>query len=250
MDPRPPRAAAPRPHPRLHVRHGGRRPRPDARRGAADQLRARRVLHARGLRVLVRATASWACPTRLAALLAAGGHGRCSASPTSSTVIRAILAALVARAAHRHARHVDRADQPRHHRLRHAAQGGADGALVARPRRGRLPHGLAAPAGAGREPASSSGGSHRFVARTRTGRAMRAMSQNREACAVVGVDVQRMAHGHLRAVGGPGRRRRRARLAALQHLPGHGHARSRSRPSRRWSPAASATSTAPSPRAS
>jgi branched-chain amino acid transport system permease protein len=33
----------------------------------------------------------------------------------------------------------------------------------------------------------------RFVARTRTGRAMRAMSQNREACAVVGVDVQRVA---------------------------------------------------------
>jgi branched-chain amino acid transport system permease protein len=33
---------------------------------------------------------------------------------------------------------------------------------------------------------------HRFVARTRTGRAMRAMSQNREACAVVGVDVQRV----------------------------------------------------------
>src|SRR5262250_2320666 len=34
---------------------------------------------------------------------------------------------------------------------------------------------------------------HRFVARTRTGKAMRAMSQNREACAVVGVDVQRVA---------------------------------------------------------
>jgi branched-chain amino acid transport system permease protein len=34
---------------------------------------------------------------------------------------------------------------------------------------------------------------HRFVARTRTGRAMRALSQNREACAVVGVDVQRVA---------------------------------------------------------
>jgi branched-chain amino acid transport system permease protein len=33
----------------------------------------------------------------------------------------------------------------------------------------------------------------RFVARTRTGRAMRALSQNREACAVVGVDVQRIA---------------------------------------------------------
>ena len=33
----------------------------------------------------------------------------------------------------------------------------------------------------------------RFVARTRTGRAMRALSQNREACAVVGVDVQRVA---------------------------------------------------------
>src|SRR5262249_57179715 len=32
----------------------------------------------------------------------------------------------------------------------------------------------------------------RFVARTRTGRAMRAMSQNREACTVVGVDVQRV----------------------------------------------------------
>src|SRR5215471_11805408 len=31
---------------------------------------------------------------------------------------------------------------------------------------------------------------HWFVGRTRTGRAMRAMSQNREACAVVGVDVQ------------------------------------------------------------
>jgi len=36
-------------------------------------------------------------------------------------------------------------------------------------------------------------GLHRFVGRTRTGRAMRAMSQNREACAVVGVDVQRTA---------------------------------------------------------
>ncbi|PYO21748.1 MAG: hypothetical protein DMD85_13260 [Candidatus Rokuibacteriota bacterium] len=35
-------------------------------------------------------------------------------------------------------------------------------------------------------------GLDRFVARTRTGRAMRAMSQNREACAVVGVDVQRV----------------------------------------------------------
>ncbi|TMQ17765.1 MAG: branched-chain amino acid ABC transporter permease, partial [Candidatus Rokuibacteriota bacterium] len=35
-------------------------------------------------------------------------------------------------------------------------------------------------------------GLHHFVARTRTGRAMRAMSQNREACAVVGVDVQRV----------------------------------------------------------
>jgi branched-chain amino acid transport system permease protein len=34
---------------------------------------------------------------------------------------------------------------------------------------------------------------HRFVTRTRAGRAMRAMSQNREACAVVGVDVQRVA---------------------------------------------------------
>jgi branched-chain amino acid transport system permease protein len=34
---------------------------------------------------------------------------------------------------------------------------------------------------------------HRFVTRTRVGRAMRAMSQNREACAVVGVDVQRVA---------------------------------------------------------
>jgi branched-chain amino acid transport system permease protein len=36
-------------------------------------------------------------------------------------------------------------------------------------------------------------GLHRFVTRTRTGKAMRAMSQNREACAVVGVDVQRVA---------------------------------------------------------
>ena len=34
---------------------------------------------------------------------------------------------------------------------------------------------------------------HRFVTRTRIGRAMRAMSQNREACAVVGVDVQQVA---------------------------------------------------------
>jgi branched-chain amino acid transport system permease protein len=34
---------------------------------------------------------------------------------------------------------------------------------------------------------------HWFVARTRTGKAMRAMSQNREACAVVGVDVHRVA---------------------------------------------------------
>jgi branched-chain amino acid transport system permease protein len=32
-----------------------------------------------------------------------------------------------------------------------------------------------------------------FVSRTRAGKAMRAMSQNREACAVVGVDVQRVA---------------------------------------------------------
>jgi len=32
-----------------------------------------------------------------------------------------------------------------------------------------------------------------FVTRTRAGKAMRAMSQNREACAVVGVDVQRVA---------------------------------------------------------
>ena len=32
-----------------------------------------------------------------------------------------------------------------------------------------------------------------FVSRTKLGRAMRAMSQNREACAVVGVDVQRVA---------------------------------------------------------
>lgn len=34
---------------------------------------------------------------------------------------------------------------------------------------------------------------HRLVTRTRVGRAMRAVSQNREACAVVGVDVQRVA---------------------------------------------------------
>jgi len=34
---------------------------------------------------------------------------------------------------------------------------------------------------------------HWFVARTRMGKAMRAMSQNREACTVVGVDVQRVA---------------------------------------------------------
>jgi len=34
---------------------------------------------------------------------------------------------------------------------------------------------------------------HLFVMRTKTGKAMRAMSQNREACAVVGVDVQRVA---------------------------------------------------------
>jgi branched-chain amino acid transport system permease protein len=37
------------------------------------------------------------------------------------------------------------------------------------------------------------GALHRFVTRTRAGRAMRAMSQNREACAVVGVDVQQVA---------------------------------------------------------
>jgi branched-chain amino acid transport system permease protein len=36
-------------------------------------------------------------------------------------------------------------------------------------------------------------GLHWFVARTKMGKAMRAMSQNREACAVVGVDVQRVA---------------------------------------------------------
>jgi branched-chain amino acid transport system permease protein len=34
---------------------------------------------------------------------------------------------------------------------------------------------------------------HWFVRRTKAGKAMRAMSQNREACAVVGVDVQRVA---------------------------------------------------------
>jgi branched-chain amino acid transport system permease protein len=34
---------------------------------------------------------------------------------------------------------------------------------------------------------------HWFVARTKTGKAMRAMSQNREACAVVGIDIQRIA---------------------------------------------------------
>jgi branched-chain amino acid transport system permease protein len=34
---------------------------------------------------------------------------------------------------------------------------------------------------------------HRFVKRTRAGKAMRAMSQNREACAVVGVNVQKVA---------------------------------------------------------
>ena len=34
---------------------------------------------------------------------------------------------------------------------------------------------------------------HLFVMRTKMGKAMRAMSQNREACAVVGVDVQRVA---------------------------------------------------------
>ena len=34
---------------------------------------------------------------------------------------------------------------------------------------------------------------HWFVKRTKIGKAMRAMSQNREACAVVGVDVQRVA---------------------------------------------------------
>jgi branched-chain amino acid transport system permease protein len=34
---------------------------------------------------------------------------------------------------------------------------------------------------------------HWFVTRTKLGKAMRAMSQNREACAVVGVDVQRVA---------------------------------------------------------
>jgi branched-chain amino acid transport system permease protein len=37
------------------------------------------------------------------------------------------------------------------------------------------------------------GALQRFVTRTRMGRAMRALSQNREACAVVGVDVQRVA---------------------------------------------------------
>ena len=36
-------------------------------------------------------------------------------------------------------------------------------------------------------------GLHWFVMRTKTGKAMRAMSQNREACAVVGIDVQRVA---------------------------------------------------------
>jgi branched-chain amino acid transport system permease protein len=34
---------------------------------------------------------------------------------------------------------------------------------------------------------------HWFVRRTKTGKAMRAMSQNREACAVVGVDIRRVA---------------------------------------------------------
>src|SRR5262249_4578055 len=34
---------------------------------------------------------------------------------------------------------------------------------------------------------------HWFIARTKMGKAMRAMSQNREACAVIGVDVSRVA---------------------------------------------------------
>src|SRR2546423_643364 len=37
------------------------------------------------------------------------------------------------------------------------------------------------------------GALHWFVTRTKLGKAMRAMSQNREACAVVGVDVQKVA---------------------------------------------------------
>lgn len=46
------------------------------------------------------------------------------------------------------------------------------------------------------------GGLHWFVSRTKTGRAMRAMSQNREACAVVGVDIQRIALATFALSGG------------------------------------------------
>ncbi len=46
------------------------------------------------------------------------------------------------------------------------------------------------------------GGLHGFVSRTKTGKAMRAMSQNREACAVVGVDIRRIALATFAVSGG------------------------------------------------
>ena len=46
------------------------------------------------------------------------------------------------------------------------------------------------------------GGLHGFVSRTKTGKAMRAMSQNREACAVVGVDIRRIALATFALSGG------------------------------------------------
>ena len=117
----------------------------------------------------------------------------------------------LARAAHRHAGHLDHAHQPGHHRLRHPAQGGADARC---PRAildgGRRPPGVAAAARAGRRVVIFAGA--RVVRGPRPlGKAMRAMSQNREACAVVGVDVQRVALVTFAHLGGAGRGGGRAR---------------------------------------
>ena len=137
-------------------------------------------------------TASWGCPTRWPAwpprgdLSVFGMRLRAHGHPRHPR-------ALVARAAHRHPRDVDHADEPRHPRLRHPAQGGADDAVVAPSSRSA--------ACASRGSGSRARRRRRHLRRARSGswpapklgKAMRAMSQNREACAVVGVDVQRVA---------------------------------------------------------
>jgi len=91
---------------------------------------------------------------------------------------------------------------------------------------------------------------HRFVTRTRAGKAMRAMSQNREACAVVGVDVQQVAmvtfaRSRRDWPPSPPPSSRPSSTSFPTWAPGSPSRRSQ--PS--W-PAASATSTGPSRRAS